>query len=139
VGRKSETLLLERIRVHFEEQIIAGRLKPRQRLVEKEIAREMPVSRSQSSGRSRGTGYSATRRTFRRGASGRAGLRLGTTAMTIRGMDEADFRTVGTALATILGFGPDRPVDRGLQRGITMLAEEHPIPCGFVRTRLHSA
>ena len=34
------------IRFHLEEQIIAGRLKPRQRLVEEEIAREMSVSRS---------------------------------------------------------------------------------------------
>jgi hypothetical protein len=139
MGRKSETPLVERIRFHFEEQIIADRLKLRQRLVEEEIAREMSVSRSQSSGRSRGTRYSSTRRTLRRGASGRAGPRLGTTAMTMRGMDEADFRTVGTAPPTILGFGPDRRLDRGRQRGMAMLAEEHPIPCGFVSTRSHSA
>jgi len=68
----------------------------------------------------------------RRGESGRAGLRLGTTAMTIRGMDEADFRTVGTALATILSVGPDRPVDPGLRRQIATLAQEHPIPSGMV-------
>ena len=52
--------------------------------------------------------------------------------MTIRGMDEADFRTVGTALATILSMGPDRPVDPGLRRQIATLAQEHPIPCGMV-------
>jgi glycine hydroxymethyltransferase len=67
-----------------------------------------------------------------RGERGRAGLRLGTTAMTIRGMDEADFRAVGTALGTILSVGPDRPVDPGLLRQIATLAQEHPIPCGMV-------
>jgi DNA-binding GntR family transcriptional regulator len=46
VGRKSEKPLVEKIRFHLEEQIIAGRLKPRQRLVEEEIAGEMSVSRS---------------------------------------------------------------------------------------------
>lgn len=46
MGRKSEKPLVEKIRFHLEEQIIAGRLKPRQRLVEEEIAREMSVSRS---------------------------------------------------------------------------------------------
>jgi glycine hydroxymethyltransferase len=81
----------------------------------------------------------ATNLPSRRGGSGRAGLRLGTTAMTIRGMDEADFGAVGTALATILSSGPSRPVDRELRRGITMLAEEHPVPCGFVSTGPHSA
>ena len=46
MGRKPEKPLVEKIRFHLEEQIIAGRLKPRQRLVEEEIAREMSVSRS---------------------------------------------------------------------------------------------
>ena len=46
MGRKSEKPLVEKIRFYLEEQIIAGRLKPRQRLVEEEIAREMSVSRS---------------------------------------------------------------------------------------------
>jgi DNA-binding GntR family transcriptional regulator len=48
MGGKSEKPLVEKIRFHLEEQIIAGRLKPRQRLVEEEIAREMSVSRSRS-------------------------------------------------------------------------------------------
>jgi glycine hydroxymethyltransferase len=81
----------------------------------------------------------ATNLPSRRGARGRAGLRLGTTAMTIRGMDEADFRAVGTTLATILSLGTDHPVDRGLHREITTLAEEHPIPSGFVSARSLSA
>lgn len=38
--------LVENIRLHFEEHIIAGKLKPRQRLVEEEIARKMGVSPS---------------------------------------------------------------------------------------------
>lgn len=128
MGRKSETPLVERIRFHFEEQIIAGRLKLRQRLVEEEIAREMSVSRSQSSGRSERHEIliNATNPPARRERTG--GSRLGTTAMTMRGMDEADFRTVGTALPTILGFGPDRRLDRGRQRGMAM-----------VSTRSHSA
>jgi DNA-binding GntR family transcriptional regulator len=46
MGRKSEKPLVDKIRFHLEEQIIAGRLKPRQRLVEEDIAREMSVSRS---------------------------------------------------------------------------------------------
>jgi DNA-binding GntR family transcriptional regulator len=46
MGRNSAKPLVEKIRFHLEEQIIAGRLKPRQRLVEEEIAREMSVSRS---------------------------------------------------------------------------------------------
>ena len=46
MGRKVEKPLVEKIRFHLEEQIIAGRLKPRQRLVEEEIAGEMSVSRS---------------------------------------------------------------------------------------------
>jgi DNA-binding GntR family transcriptional regulator len=46
LGRNSEKPLVEKIRFHLEEQIIAGRLKPRQRLVEEEIARELSVSRS---------------------------------------------------------------------------------------------
>jgi glycine hydroxymethyltransferase len=72
----------------------------------------------------------ATNLPLRRGARGQTGLRLGTTAMTIRGMDEMDFRAVGTTLATILRLGTDRLVDRGLHQGITKLAEEHPIPSG---------
>jgi len=46
MGRLPDTPLVEKIRSHLEEQIIAGRLKPRQRLVEEEIAREMSASRS---------------------------------------------------------------------------------------------
>lgn len=41
-----EPSLVEKIRLHLEDAIIAGRLKPRQRLVEDEIAREFSVSRS---------------------------------------------------------------------------------------------
>jgi DNA-binding GntR family transcriptional regulator len=41
-----EPSLVEKIRRHLEDQIIAGHLKPRQRLVEEEIAREFSVSRS---------------------------------------------------------------------------------------------
>src|ERR1700730_10360292 len=46
MGGKSEKPLVEKIRFHLEEQIIAGRLKSRQRLGEEEIARETSVSRS---------------------------------------------------------------------------------------------
>ena len=41
-----EPSLVEKIRLHLEDGIIAGRFKPRQRLVEDEIAREFSVSRS---------------------------------------------------------------------------------------------
>jgi DNA-binding GntR family transcriptional regulator len=43
---RPEQSLVEKIRLHLEEQIIAGRLKPRQRLVEEDIARELSASRS---------------------------------------------------------------------------------------------
>ena len=46
MGGKSEKPLVEKIRFHLEEQIIAGRLKPRQRLVEEEIARIEAVLRA---------------------------------------------------------------------------------------------
>jgi DNA-binding GntR family transcriptional regulator len=42
----SQRSLVEKIRLHLEEAIIAGRLKPRQRLVEEDIARELAASRS---------------------------------------------------------------------------------------------
>jgi len=38
--------LVQKIRLHLEDQIISGKLKPRQRLVEEDIAGEMGVSRS---------------------------------------------------------------------------------------------
>jgi DNA-binding GntR family transcriptional regulator len=41
-----EPSLVEKIRLHLEDRIIAGHLKPRERLIEEEIAREFAVSRS---------------------------------------------------------------------------------------------
>ncbi len=45
-ARRRDGSLVEKIRLHLEDQIIAGRLKPRQRVVEEEIASEFSVSRS---------------------------------------------------------------------------------------------
>ena len=45
-ARRRDGSLVDKIRLHLEDQIIAGRLKPRQRVVEEEIAREFSVSRS---------------------------------------------------------------------------------------------
>ncbi|WP_083469212.1 serine hydroxymethyltransferase [Methylobacterium variabile] len=57
-----------------------------------------------------------------------AAYRFGSTAMTIRGMDEAGFRTLGRLFGRILGRGPNAGVDMGIAREIEMLALAHPVP-----------
>jgi len=58
----------------------------------------------------------------------RSGLRLGTTAMTIRGMEESAMRRVGRALAVVLAAGPDRAVIPEVEREVAALAAAHPLP-----------
>ena len=65
----------------------------------------------------------------REGTAGRAGLRLGTTAMTIRGMDEIGFRQVARLVAGILRTHDDTPDARACGE-IAELAKRCPVPAG---------
>jgi glycine hydroxymethyltransferase len=67
----------------------------------------------------------------RAGCSGRAGLRLGTTAMTIRGLDAAGFRTVAKLIAAIVA-DPSSPVDVRISREVAALAAACPVPAGSI-------
>jgi len=57
-----------------------------------------------------------------------SGVRIGTPAATMRGMDEDDFRTIGSVMAEALGGSPDIGALRGR---IEALCEEHPLYRGF--------
>lgn len=65
----------------------------------------------------------------RAGATGRAGLRLGTTAMTIRGMDETGFRQVAGLIAGIIRTSEGAP-DSDACSKIAELAKRCPVPAG---------
>jgi len=67
----------------------------------------------------------------RAGDAGRAGVRLGTTAMTIRGLDEAGFRRVGWLIADLLASDETLPNERA-RAEIAALAAQCPIPAGCV-------
>lgn len=69
---------------------------------------------------------------LRSGATGRAGLRLGSTAMTIRGLDEAGFRQVAHLITRILN-APDDGTDSGVRGEVAALAARCPVPAGCVR------
>jgi glycine hydroxymethyltransferase len=60
----------------------------------------------------------------------RLGVRLGTTAMTIRGMDEAGMRRVGDAVAVVLTRGAERPPLSEIREEMAALAADHPLPSG---------
>jgi glycine hydroxymethyltransferase len=57
-----------------------------------------------------------------------SGVRIGTPAATMRGMDEDDFRTIGRVMVEALGDSPDLNALRGR---IEALCEEHPLYPGF--------
>ena len=67
-----------------------------------------------------------------RGGDGcpRLGVRLGTVAMTIRGMDEAGMRRVGDAVALVLSRGADQPALSEVRREMAAVAADHPLPKG---------
>jgi glycine hydroxymethyltransferase len=65
----------------------------------------------------------------RPGDTSAAGLRLGSTAMTIRGLDETGFRAVAREIAAIIA-NPDGPIDDGVCARIKALAESCPVPAG---------
>jgi glycine hydroxymethyltransferase len=60
----------------------------------------------------------------------RLGVRLGTVAMTIRGMDEAGIRRVGDAVALVLIRGADQPALPEIRREMAAVAADHPLPEG---------
>ena len=66
--------------------------------------------------------------------SRRRGLRLGTTAMTIRGMDEVSFTVVADLLARLVAAPPDAPLDDAAAKKVAELAMAHPIPDGMIAT-----
>ena len=66
----------------------------------------------------------------RPGDSSALGLRLGSTPMTIRGLDRDGFGAVAAAIAGVLDRGPARAVDASIQRQMKALAAAHPIPFG---------
>ncbi len=68
---------------------------------------------------------------LRAGCTGRAGLRLGTTAMTIRGLDAAGFRSVAKFIAAIVAE-PRGPVDARISREVAALAAACPVPAGSI-------
>ena len=67
----------------------------------------------------------------RDGDVGRAGLRLGTTAMTIRGLDESGFRRVARLIAGLLARD-DAPHDARVHAEVATLAAQCPIPAGCI-------
>ena len=64
----------------------------------------------------------------------RRGLRLGTTAMTIRGMDAASFTEVADLLSRLVPAPPGAPLDEVAAERIAELAMTHPIPDGMIAT-----
>lgn len=62
-----------------------------------------------------------------RTSSGRSGMRLGSVAMTLRGVDEAGFRLLADAVAQLVKHA-SAPHDRRLAGAMVELARAHPIP-----------
>ena len=58
------------------------------------------------------------------------GLRLGSTPMTIRGLDAEGFAAVAAAVVALLERGPGSAPDAALQSRMKALAAAHPIPFG---------
>ncbi len=71
----------------------------------------------------------AVRLPVRAGDPGRAGLRLGTTAMTIRGLNEAGFRSVARLIAEVIG-APEERLNQRVCAEAAALAARCPIPAG---------
>ena len=58
------------------------------------------------------------------------GLRLGSTPMTIRGLDAAGYASVASCVAALLRRGPGAGLDAQLRRTMQDIARAQPIPCG---------
>ena len=70
----------------------------------------------------------------RREGARRRGLRLGTTAMTVRGMDAEVFAEVAGLLARLVSAPSDAPLDAAAAKRIAELAMAFPIPDGMMAT-----
>ena len=70
----------------------------------------------------------------RRAGARRRGLRLGTTAMTIRGMDAETFAEVADLLARLVSAPADAPFDAVAAERLAELAVAFPIPDGMMAT-----
>ncbi|KZD09747.1 serine hydroxymethyltransferase [Oceanibaculum pacificum] len=68
---------------------------------------------------------------IRDGDASRVGLRLGSNAMTIRGMDAEGLATAAQAIASIVRR-PDRALDAGLAKRMRALGDAYPVPLGFL-------
>ena len=66
----------------------------------------------------------------RDGDVGRAGLHMGTTAMTIRGLAESGFRRVARLIADLLTPDEASPDERMSRTEVAALAAQCPIPAG---------
>ena len=64
----------------------------------------------------------------RPGDAGTAGIRLGTVAMTIRGMDAKAFERLGEIVTAVLSRTRERGVNRALAEEVSALAAAHPAP-----------
>jgi glycine hydroxymethyltransferase len=58
----------------------------------------------------------------------RTAFRLGSIALTIRGLDVGEFRQLGRDIASIFTAGPETPLDRARLGRLKDLAAGHPIP-----------
>jgi glycine hydroxymethyltransferase len=63
----------------------------------------------------------------RQGDRGKAGIRIGAVAMTIRGFGPEDFRAVAAAIARLLADVEGGRDDK-VARAMTALAHAHPVP-----------
>ena len=70
----------------------------------------------------------------RREGARRRGLRLGTTAMTVRGMDAETIAEVAGLLARLVSAPSDAPLDAAAAKRIAELAMAFPIPDGMMAT-----
>ncbi len=66
----------------------------------------------------------------RAGDSNALGLRLGSTPMTIRGLDAENYAAVASSVANLLNRGPVAGVDAQLRRRMKEIALAYPIPFG---------
>jgi glycine/serine hydroxymethyltransferase len=66
----------------------------------------------------------------RSGDASSLGLRLGSTPMSIRGLNVEGYAEVAKCVATLINRGPGASLDKGLQRRMKQIARAHPIPFG---------
>lgn len=68
-----------------------------------------------------------------------SGVRIGTAALTTRGMDEADMRTIGGWIADVLDAPEDEAVRDAVRGGVHELTAARPLYAGWQGTRFDAA